>query len=1021
MNSSEIRFGNYYGMKTYTDIYAVDGNDLVFASIVGTDSNLKTYQKAINNGEQCYIDFSPKRLAPKSYETKREKDQTSGLSQLLVYKKMPSKPFEDFNDSHNIYLFANGPKATSPALNELPADLKDKLFEAISFLTSVPVIKEWDEYLLDNLIRHYRVNEITIRKRTKAMKERYDSLSLYRIQLSSSIVKQIVTNGLANGHISVDGTNNVSDSIQEVTGLDSYLNGYSKQLAEKIQSNFTPKFDPHNDKYDQKLNQFEKNAMSRGLNMFPAQKAVVQGTINNMRENDTSIIIGEPSAGKTIMSMASIYGHTNKSKTNNIIMAPSIMVNKWRRELIQYMPNSEVTIIKNLEDFKAAEKFINNPLFNKHFFMIMSADTAKLNYNERPSVIYNNRKDRYICPECGKPTFKMINRDVSYSRRKEKVREYLTHEDFLKQSKSKKPTEADFCANSVKDYKNLDSRGKPKFKKCGAPLWTALAKSEDLKWIKLGSHGWVHEDAFESYKSSLSANEKNLKKNQRNLLKAMYLYENNPNNFRMAAPSKYAISDYIHKYYKNKIDYFVADEIHLYGSGDSYCGKAFGHIVSSSRKTIGLTGTLLNGYASSVYFLLYRCYSRKMQEEGFDFSTCNPFEDEYGVVKRTTGRTIQTHEQVGGVNRKVMPGISPIVFTKFLLSNCAFITMDEMKEGMVSYREIPMPIDMDPNIREEYNQLELDVRSSLGGRRGGGRKILARLMNTLFFYPDMPYGHAPVVHPDDPSQVFLTPNNMNHYKEVRTPKMNRTLDIVREKMANNEKVLIYYTNPGRTDIGDKLNKMFEEEGIRSMELKSDTTSAAKREDRISKEMEKGLDVLICNPSLVEVGLDLLDFTTIIYFQIPYSIFTLRQSSRRSWRLTQTRPVEVYFMYYRDTTQQQALSLIANKLEASMAIEGKFSEEGLQAMSNNDDILMRIATSVANGIKEEVDAKSFEKFSHDAEEGAGSKNKAVKYIMPYDSTPFERSHSRKKLNSGQHALFVSYKDELSTANLRVGAL
>ena len=44
----------------------------------------------------------------------------------------------------------------------------------------------------------------------------------------------------------------------------------------------------------------------------------------------------------------------------------------------------------------------------------------------------------------------------------------------------------------------------------------------------------------------------------------------------------------------------------------------------------------------------------------------------------------------------------------------------------------------------------------------------------------------------------------------------------------------------------------------------------------------------------------------------------------------------------------------------MAIEGKFSEEGLRAMSNNDDLLTRIAGSIVDNISETVNVESFHK-------------------------------------------------------------
>jgi hypothetical protein len=44
----------------------------------------------------------------------------------------------------------------------------------------------------------------------------------------------------------------------------------------------------------------------------------------------------------------------------------------------------------------------------------------------------------------------------------------------------------------------------------------------------------------------------------------------------------------------------------------------------------------------------------------------------------------------------------------------------------------------------------------------------------------------------------------------------------------------------------------------------------------------------------------------------------------------------------------------------MAIEGKFSAEGLNAMSNNEDFLTQIANSVVQGIRHSVDAEVFQR-------------------------------------------------------------
>ena len=68
----------------------------------------------------------------------------------------------------------------------------------------------------------------------------------------------------------------------------------------------------------------------------------------------------------------------------------------------------------------------------------------------------------------------------------------------------------------------------------------------------------------------------------------------------------------------------------------------------------------------------------------------------------------------------------------------------------------------------------------------------------------------------------------------------------------------------------------------------------KREEWVEKKVEAGIDVLITNPTLIETGLDLNAFTTIIFYNIGYNLFTFRQSPRRSWRINQNAPrIEVY--------------------------------------------------------------------------------------------------------------------------------
>ena len=100
--------------------------------------------------------------------------------------------------------------------------------------------------------------------------------------------------------------------------------------------------------------------------------------------------------------------------------------------------------------------------------------------------------------------------------------------------------------------------------------------------------------------------------------------------------------------------------------------------------------------------------------------------------------------------------------------------------------------------------------------------------------------------------------------------------------------------------------------------------------------EAGVRAVICNPSAVQTGLDLLDFTTIIFYELDSRFFTLRQASRRSYRLNQKNNVSIYYMYYKHTVQESLINYMAERIKAVKVLEGDFDDEGLSTMVNGYD-------------------------------------------------------------------------------------
>jgi hypothetical protein len=169
------------------------------------------------------------------------------------------------------------------------------------------------------------------------------------------------------------------------------------------------------------------------------------------------------------------------------------------------------------------------------------------------------------------------------------------------------------------------------------------------------------------------------------------------------------------------------------------------------------------------------------------------------------------------------------------------------------------------------------------------------------------------------------------------PKENRLLEILAAEKKQGRKVAVFLEHTGTRDLLPVLEEKLNLNGFSPLVLRSQTVAPEKREEWLDENLKTGqYDCLLCNPNLVKTGLDLLEFPTIIFFQCGYSVFTLRQASRRSWRIGQELPVRVFFMAYAKTIQEKALALIAQKMETSLAVEGVLSEQGLAALSESEN-------------------------------------------------------------------------------------
>ena len=800
-----------------------------------------------------------------------------------------------------------------------------------------------------------------------------DTSRCHRAIFNKEDMKNIVKEGLKTKAINIAGNNNPSPILENVTGLNDYLNLFGEILAEKIQTSFKPKFIPGEDKYDDYTNFVDDFIYHEAdIELFEAQKSVIQSVVNNLKVNDTAFIIAEMGSGKTSMGAAIPYAHNaNKNKGfNAVVVCPSHLTIKWKREVEERIPNAKAYIVSDFNELKSLEPKLRNKHKVENTYIILSKERAKMSYDKRPAAIWSKSKRTFVCPDCGQPLYTLEYEGTGRRRIAHKV-------PFNELSMSKQLVVNTTCMNKVQKWNEKEQ--KYDIVPCNASLWTPLNRDDqNHKWFKLGSEGWIYKEHIVPITERLQSQEVLSKKDAslfKRLIEQYDLIQNGEEPYTAyKGPKRYSIAKYIRERMKDVFDYCLIDEAHQ-AKGLSEQGQAVADIIGASKKSVLLTGTLLNGYADGLYYLLWRTVSKIMRKEGFKFKDEGEFARIYGVHSRERRYQLSAgirDRQIGSVKEKRLPGVSPLVFTKFLLENAVFLSLTDMSNGLPGYEEIPVPVDMNIELYNAYQNFETAFRQY--ATSFGSKKALGPFLQALSAYPDCPHMVSPVTDPKDGSLIYM-PEELP--KETRE-KEEALLDLVKEKLANGEKVLVYYSFVNKTDIGRTLTRMFEENDIKAFEMKS-SVAPDKREEWVESHLKKGMEVMICNPSLVETGLDLLDFTSIVFYQIGYNLFTMRQASRRSWRLSQSKDVKVYFMYYRTSIQEQALSLMATKLQAAMAIEGKFSEEGLRAMSNNEDLLTQIANNVVEGIKDTVNEDIFK--SSAFVRSSESRNR-VHPVLPY---------------------------------------
>ncbi len=466
-------------------------------------------------------------------------------------------------------------------------------------------------------------------------------------------------------------------------------------------------------------------------------------------------------------------------------------------------------------------------------------------------------------------------------------------------------------------------------------------------------------------------------------------------------PDKWPAANIVQRKLRRWANYLIVDEAHQMKGEGSAQAIAMGKVLSTTRYCLALTGTLIGGYADHLFPLLLRMAGAEMKERGFQWGSKMPFVERYGCIDRILSGTVPVStstkagssrslaKKIGQVNetREARPGIMPTLFSHIVMKRAIFLKLDQFIDNLPGFEEKMRSVEMDSDIQLEYNRianiLEAECSKMLAT---GNMKLLGAMLWTLLSYPDCPFDWAPrfpgdhavgwwrrpkVYTPENYVGV-VTPSNFDQDRIL--PKEKALIDLCKSHADKNEQTWVYTLLTKVHSPGEHLVSALEKEGLRVGVLKSDDATPRERLNYINK-VGRTVDVMISHPGLVATGMDLFNyskgnhnFNNLAFFQTGYDLFTLRQASRRAWRIGQEKDCTVNYFFYLGTMPAAAMQLMSRKMLAALQLEeGSISEEGLAAMSAGSD-----QTALINAISNVVDPRDIERNWGKTSGGTGKK-------------------------------------------------
>ena len=211
------------------------------------------------------------------------------------------------------------------------------------------------------------------------------------------------------------------------------------------------------------------------------------------------------------------------------------------------------------------------------------------------------------------------------------------------------------------------------------------------------------------------------------------------------------------------------------------------------------------------------------------------------------------------------------------------------------------------------------------------------------------------------------------------------IDELLAQKARGRRCLVFVCQTDTRDVTPRLQALCEQH-----DLKVRRCDVAPRKRRQwFEQYGPFLDAVLVNPEAVKTGLNLTMFATAIWYEIPYSLYTIKQAGARIRRPTsQADVIEEIFINVPGTIVEDALSLVFEKLTAAAIFRGESASQALMTVRGSGSFTADLIDRVMKGTRgvNDLDAL-FARYNQ--EDQTSEQITAASDLTPSDTQPIQQ--------------------------------